>query len=86
MQTKIILDDDEGLTDYDLYMDYTENLEHPHKIGRYLQYTRNIDGTFRLREIEVQPMPHHGGNVVVQLESHSALTKRELERMIAPYR
>jgi hypothetical protein len=85
LANKIILDDTEGLTNYDLHMDYTENLEHPHKIGRYLQYTRNIDGTFRSREIEVQQMPHHEGNIVAQLLAHSSLTKLEMERIIAPY-
>lgn len=49
-----IISEDESLTNKELHLDFTNTLEHPEKVSRYLQFSPIDKETFRVREIEVE--------------------------------
>ena len=53
MINSIIISEDESLTNKELHLDFTNTLEHPEKVSRYLQFSPIDKETFRVREIEV---------------------------------
>ena len=53
ISNSIIIQDDDVLSKEELHLDFTNTLEHPEKVSRYLQFYPIDKETFRVREIEV---------------------------------
>ena len=49
-----IIQEDEALSKEELHLDFTNTLEHPEKVSRYLQFSPIDKETFRVREFEVE--------------------------------
>ena len=43
----------EDISEEEFYLDFSETLEHPLKINRYLQYRYIDEGIYQVREIEI---------------------------------
>jgi hypothetical protein len=78
-----IIQEDESLTK-EINLDFTDTLEHPEKVSRYLQYSPINKETFRVREIEVVYDEEEFCNVV-KVIFDDTISFAELVHIQVPY-
>lgn len=67
MNSHSIIQEDDVLSKEELHLDFTNTLEHPEKVSRYLQFSPIDKETFRVREFEVEFNEERCCNEIVTL-------------------